>query len=356
MIYYLVTPEGADTINAYVNSWGPAPGSRIRCLMYQTLKEARLLEPGTYIFSDLERLSPAGLKLAKCAWEVLSAAGPRVRLLNNPFRVLCRFDLLRGLFDIGKNRFRAVRATESLRSLRYPVFVREEYEHNGGLTPLIHTPRDLVRSLRLLRLKGYRFRDLLVVEFCDTSDRVGIFRKYSAFRVGREILPRHLLFSRQWSLKKPDLSDPLLAKEQEEYLGGNPHRAWLEEIFQIAGIEYGRIDYSMMGESPQIWEINTNPTVRKLTPRLTSAFEAIDCPPGSGGAVQMTIDRQLARAIEAEEQWKPLARLHRRMARRLSSSQWVSPAIPIVKTILGSTAGWSWKLKVSSNEKLPHRN
>src|SRR5262245_53996713 len=229
VIYYLVTPGCGATMDEYVQSWGPGPGSRIQYLMYHTLRENRLLRPGTYIFTDLERLSPPELELAQRVWDTLSAAGPRVRLLNNPSQVHCRYDLLQRLFADGKNRFRAIRANEGFRSLRYPVFIREEDEHNGALTPLINSPRDLAGCLRTLRLKGHRVRDLLVVEFCDTSDGDGVFRKYAAFRVGSEILPRHQLFSRQWNLKKPDLLDPLLAKEQEEYLLRNPHRAWLEE-------------------------------------------------------------------------------------------------------------------------------
>ena len=57
------------------------------------------------------------------------------------------------------------------------------------------------------RFKGYRARDLLGVEFCDTSDATGLFRKYSAFLVDGEVLPRHLLFSKSWHLKKPDIAD-----------------------------------------------------------------------------------------------------------------------------------------------------
>ncbi len=332
-------------MNEYVRFWGPAPGSRIQYRMYHTLRETQLLRPGTYIFSDLERLSPPELKLAQHVWETISNAGPRVRLLNNPSRVLCRYDLLRRLFDNGKNRFRAVRATEPLHSLRFPVFVREENDHNGNLTPLIYNRGDLAWPLRSLRLRGYRLHDLLVVEFCNTSDTTGIFRKYSAFRVGREILPRHMLFSRQWSVKRPDLLDPLLAKEQERYLLENPHRSWLEEIFRFAGIEYGRIDYSMMGNEPQVWEINTNPTVRKLTPRLTSAFEAIDCPVLSGEAISLRIDPSLAQAIQTEEHQRRRARLYRQAIGRLSSSQWVRPLMPIAKILLRFPFGGLRKIK-----------
>jgi len=315
-------------MNPYARSWGPAPGSRLQVLRYDNLREIKLLNLGTYIFSDLERLSPPELQLAQHVWETLSNARPSLRLLNNPSRVLRRYGLLCKLFDEGKNRFRAVRATEPLQSLRFPVFVRKENDHKGNLTSLIYNSGDLAWALRSLRLRGYRLHDLLVIEFCNTSDSAGIFRKYSAFRIGGEILPRHMLFSRKWNLKKPDLVDPPLAKEQEGYLLENPHRSWLSEIFDLAGIEYGRIDYSMMGNDPQVWEINTNPTVRKLTPRLTSALEAIDCLARSAETIPLSIDQSLAQAIQTEGCQRRRVPLYLQMVRRLSSSQWIKPLIP----------------------------
>jgi len=317
----------------------------MQILRYDNLREIQRLKPGSYIFSDLERLSPPELKLAQHVWETLSNAGPRLRLLNNPSRVLCRHDLLSRLFEEGKNRFRAVRATEPLHSLRFPVFIREENDHNGNLTPLIYKRADLAWPLRALRLRGHRLHDLLVVEFCDTSDPAGIFRKYSAFRIGEAILPRHLLFSRNWNLKRPDLVDPPLAKEQERYLNENPHRSWLAEIFDLSGIEYGRIDYSMMGSEPQTWEINTNPMVRQLTPRLTSAFEAIDHPVLSEEAIPLRIDPSLARAIHARESQRRRDRRYRQVIEKFSSSQWARPLLVIAKTLLRSPLGGLRKIK-----------
>jgi len=336
MIFYLVTPEGREAMDHYVSSWGPVPGSRIRILLYDDLLRIRVLNPGTYIFSDLERLSPPGLKLACQAWEILSVAGSGVRLLNDPSRVLCRYDLLRKLFDEGKNCFNAIRASESLQSLHYPVFVREEKQHSGNLMPLMHSRSELVSGLRSLRLQGYHRRDLLVVEFCDTSDSAGVFRKYSAFMVGGEILPRHVIFSRHWMVKKPDLVDPGLAQVQEEYLRANPHKSWLTETFKLSGIEYGRIDYSLMGNKPQVWEINTNPTVRKLTPRLTSAFEAIDCQIDSGRTIPITINQKLAEAFVIEERRRRNAHLFRKVVGGVTSSQLIRPLIPMMKSLVRS--------------------
>ncbi len=334
MIFYLVTAAGKNTMEQYVSSWGPVPESRIRFVLYDDLPGLRALNLGTYIFSDLERLSPSGLQLACQTWKALALAGSQVRLLNDPSRVLCRYDLLQKLFEEGGNRFKAIRATESLQSLDYPVFVREENQHTGSLTLLLHTQRELVSGLKSLRLKGYRRKDLLVVEFCDTSDSAGIFRKYSAFIVGGEIIPRHVIFSRHWSVKKPDLIDPHLAEVQEEYLRENPHRSWLMEIFKLSGIEYGRIDYSLMGNKLQVWEINTNPTVRKLTPRLTSAFEAIDGQIASGPTIPFAIDQKLAGIIAKEKRRQRKTQQFRKMVGSLTSNQLIRPLVPIMKSFV----------------------
>jgi hypothetical protein len=339
MIYYLVSPQGYSAIQSFALSWGPAPESRIRLMRYDDLAKVKTLASGVYVFSDLERLSPVEIGLARHVWETLSGAGPGVRLLNNPSRVLCRYDLQRRLYEMGINRFRAVRATEPLRTLRYPVFVREEHEHTGNLTPLIGHPDDLNRRLRSLRLKGYRLRDLLVIEFCDTSDQHGIFRKYSAIRVGDIILPRHLLFSRKWNLKRPDLDGPSLDREKEDYLEGHPHRDWLRAIFDTAGIEYGRIDYSFLGKDPQVWEINTNPTVKKLTPRLTEALEALEGPLPSGGAIPLTIDPEMARSVRTHVLDRLRGRSYRKMVGTFVSSQWLRPLLPLAKSLLHGSFG-----------------
>lgn len=334
MIFYLVTAKGQNAMEHYVNSWVTGSENRMHFLFYHDLLGMKAFVSGTYIFSDLERLLPGELIAACQLWEALSAAGPGVRLLNDPSRVLCRYDLLRKLLDEGKNNFNIIRARESLVSLHYPVFVREENEHTGSLTPLIHSQRELMGWLRTLRLQGYPLPDLLVVEFCDTSDRAGVFRKYSAFIVGGEIIPRHVIFSCHWDVKKPDLVDPHLAGVQEEYLNMNPHKSWLKETFRLSGIEYGRIDYSLLGDMPQVWEINTNPTVRKLTPRLTAAFESIDSKMDSGPTIPFAVDRKLAGVIAIEKRRHRNTQRFRKMVGTLTSNQLVRPLGTMMKSFV----------------------
>ena len=76
-------------------------------------------------------------------------------------------------------------------------------------------------------------------------------------RVGDRIVPRHLLFSRDWVVKPPNriVSEANLAAERE-YLQSNPHQQQLRQIFDLARIEYGRIDYSIVNGKVQCWEID----------------------------------------------------------------------------------------------------
>lgn len=57
--------------------------------------------------------------------------------------------------------------------------------------------------------------------------------------------------------------------EEHDYVEKNPHEGRLREVFRLARIDYGRMDYGMLDGQVQVWEINTNPTIRsgKLNPR-----------------------------------------------------------------------------------------
>ena len=247
-----------------------------------------------------------------------------------------RFELLELLGESGRNRFRAVRATEVSALQHFPVFLREADEHTGPLTELLHDRREVERALVWVRMKGYRLRDLIAVEFCDTSDEAGIFRKYCAYNVGGRIVPRHVTCGRGWMVRHGTAQvDDANIQEEREYMRSNPHEAWLHETFELAGIDYGRADYALLDGQPQLWEINLNPTVgRVLHPRpghqrlpehiralrqparrafyeqFQDALEAIDQPQG-GDSIEIDVPRQVLARIEAERRRGRLARAHR---------------------------------------------
>lgn len=300
-IVYLVTRRYDFTMHQYLHNWRDSLNANIQIKHYESLSRSNNMPPGTYIFSDVERLSYVGRTLAHALWNQLATTSDTITLLNHPKHSLRRHQLLRMLEKCGQNAFRARWLTENLDELRYPVFIREEREHSGNLTPLISSRRELNAAISALRRLNYKPRELLVVEFCDTADEVGVYRKYSAFVVGGEVIPRHLLFGHSWMLKHPELSDEDKSREQREYVFSNPHGEELGRIAAAAGIDYGRIDYAMLNGRIQVWEINTNPVVvrseadykpinwavhQQFATRIAGAFERIA---GHGGGRQKTV-------------------------------------------------------------------
>jgi hypothetical protein len=263
MIYYLVTDRHHYTMRQYLQSWGRDLARAVQVVPYAALPRNRELPVGTYIFSDIERLNALQRPLVSGVWEQLARAGNAVRLLNHPTRSLRRHDLLRCLHERGINRFNAFLPSEPGQPWRYPVFLRQENEHTGSLSPLLRNKEEVRQALLTLVMDGYSPRDLLVVELCDTADGEGVYRKYAAFRVGDRILPRHVLFSRSWVLKDLDLLEPSHREEVRHYCRTNPHEEQLLALFNLAGIQYGRIDYALLDGAIQVWEINTNPVVMR---------------------------------------------------------------------------------------------
>ena len=107
----------------------------------------------------------------------------------------------------------------------------------------------------------------MIVEFCDTKDSFGLVRKYSAFKVGDFVLAKNLMFSTQRMVKRhftltDEESSQELVQEQQEYIRTNPHEEWIRGVFDLAGISFGRIDYGFYEGAPQVWEVNTDPTLQ----------------------------------------------------------------------------------------------
>ncbi len=263
MIWYLVTAAHAYTVSEHLRGdWGAALRKPMVVMPYELLTRMPVLPQGSYIFSDLERLDAMPRKVLGKLWNGLQANG--CRMLNHPERSLRRLELLDALHADGSNRFRAFRADTPGEPWRYPVFLRQEKEHSGARSPLLHDLQSVREAMLQLVLAGHALADLLVVEMCDTSDPDGIYRKYSAFRIGDHIVPRHVLFSRKWMLKDMDLLEPTHRAETRDYCQNNPHETELRRLFTRAQIDYGRIDYALDRDGRiQVWEINTNPQIMR---------------------------------------------------------------------------------------------
>ncbi len=226
IVYFVKGQHDRETVRDFLDTWGKVLAHRFHVVRYEELDGHLVLPRGTYAFSDLERLGSEELERAAELHQRLTEVEPPVRILNRPLRSKRRYELLDLLHRERINDFRAYRLEETWNPRRFPVFLRLENQHNGPETGLLNTPGEVETEIARLWLKGVPLRDVLIVEFVDTSDSRGLFRKYGAFVVDGQIVPRHLYFSRTWAFKEFDLLEP-----------ENPHQAALAEIARLPGDE-----------------------------------------------------------------------------------------------------------------------
>lgn len=215
--------------------------------------------PTVVVFTDLERISEQIAQRLLPVWSHYSSAVP---VLNHPTRALRRYDLLRALADRGLNSFEVHRLSDERVPRSFPVFLRRENDHAGAQSDLIHTERELLRVVRECWEQIQDEDEWLVVEQLSVPPVDGLIPKYGAFRVGPHIIPRHLMFGDSWEVKyNSDDYNKKHASLEEEYLRSNPHEDELRAIFELANIEFGRIDYIIADGRLQTFEINTNPSL-----------------------------------------------------------------------------------------------
>lgn len=264
MIAYLVSREHDYTMQSFLVGYGAALARQFTIIDYEQLfAKQSMARFECVIFSDLDRLHPTMRVQLGRLHDFLRSEYPATRILNHPQQSMLRYDLLRSLYRRGINRFDVCRVRDREMPTRFPVVYRFEAGSETGALPLLQTAAEVEalfeRSDTAQPGAPVGLDERLLVEFCDTADAQGIYRKYGAFIVGERIVPRHVFFSRQWMVKLADLADPALLDEERAYIEANPHAAQLLDICRQAGIGYGRIDYSLLEGRVQVWEINTNP-------------------------------------------------------------------------------------------------
>ena len=261
MIYFFTAAAKFAPMRLYLKDWGAPLRRRVRIVAYEERPDPAAFPDASFVFADVDRLPPEATAIAVALWEGLAVRGERVRLLNDPRRALRRFALLRRLHQEGWNRFDVRRPGELRAGLRYPVFVRHALEHQGAYTPLLRDEAELDAALARLRAAGHEDAALMIVEFLDTRCPDGLYRKYAATIVGERILAHHVMFGREWEVKGSPLREPRLAEEERAFQLAHPHEARLRDLFALAEIGYGRVDYAVLDGALQVWEINTNPTL-----------------------------------------------------------------------------------------------
>jgi hypothetical protein len=269
VITFWVNRGGLFGVQNYLGHRGRSLADRFEMRVYEDFAGDRIELPGgPHIFAALDQATPAQRELVGRMWDTHAAAMPHVPRLNDPRRVLLRFELLERLWEVGLNRFRVYRTDQADQVARFPVFIRHRHRHDGPATRLVRSHDELRLMLTALRIRGHRMRDHMIVEYCDVSGPDGLFRKYAAFKVGPHIIPSHVFASPHWTVKSVQ-NQPTEASVQEglQFQRENPHAAWLTQVFELAGIDYGRVDYGVADGAPQVWEINLNATLGRAEGR-----------------------------------------------------------------------------------------
>lgn len=233
------------------------------------------LSKGTVIWSDMDRLTVAEIDTASALSHKMRLEQPDVAQLNHPRESLQRFDLLRELFANGINDFRVYRPEALPDDIRFPVFLRDETGAAYETPRLLQNYRELDSALA--GLPGMGFVRPMIVEFGSKPGSDGYYRKYSAYRIGGRIYAQHCFAKQNWFIKDPGRGVPEQhVEEHRAYVRDNPHRLSLMPIFDKASITYGRIDYTVLDNRIQVFEINTNPTVLSYPP---TPFDSYDSTP-----------------------------------------------------------------------------
>jgi hypothetical protein len=129
----------------------------------------------------------------------------------------------------------------------FPLLLRSPGFHTGRYFVRVDTERDFAASLA--SLPG---SEIFVIQFMDTSDCEGKYRKYRVMTIGGELYPLHAAVSRDWKVHyftADMIENPEHRAEDAAFLDNMPsvmgRRAMdaLHRINETLGLDYGGIDF-----------------------------------------------------------------------------------------------------------------
>jgi hypothetical protein len=309
MIVYVAQGRHLDTLGCYITSAHANPiKKRVRLLSYRAFFAAKRLPVATYILTDHDRLSAGDRERLWGVCQALEAGSPAIRILNHPTRVLRRLDMLQELHRQGINDFQVYPLIGQERPSQYPVFLRSEGEHGGERSELIEDEDALAKEIpKFLRTRRYkRGHGSIVVGYIESQDEEGRALKYAAFRVGDHVVPRHRFLGKTWFVRGPEYLTEETAAAEREWMTSFPEIDQIRRIFDVAGIEYGRLDFAVIDGKVQAFEINTNPQTIGFSqeplrrgadalfgPNFTKALESLDCTQSGWVAIDMPLSRRM---------------------------------------------------------------
>jgi nitrogen regulatory protein PII-like uncharacterized protein len=260
LINIVTTRSHAYTVRHLVHQLGNA-----RSWSYERLFRQKELRSGTWIFTDHERLSNFEIALAAKLANKLEQGGAQV--LNHPARVHSRYELLTALRKAGINDFSVWRCESQPRPNSFPVFIRNEFDHLSGDLELIPDQEALDAALNQMKQNGIPLTGKLVIEYAGQEVSPGVWQRFATYRVGYRMIAHHNVVDFKWVAKDVEDEQRVLAhpmfetfvENERRFVADNLYDEVLRQAFDLAGIDYGRADFSLVNGRPQIFEINTNP-------------------------------------------------------------------------------------------------
>jgi hypothetical protein len=263
MVTFLTTARHRYTIDKYLKHWGISLAQGVRVIPYELLFCLGSVSSGTYIFTDMDRLSPKYLKQAARWYQVLKEQNATV--LNDPAKFAGRLELLQLLYRDGSNHFNAYPLSQRYEA-RFPLFIRLDAGHNGPISDLIYDTASLEVEVHKLE-KSSQSPEPIVVEYLDYKEADQRHYKYSHFRIGSKLIFAGMVCGQSWCLKGMEDFNEMIEHRELEASQVTIHNKTLMARFEAAGIEFGRIDYAIVNGQVEVFEINTNPEL------------GIPCPP-----------------------------------------------------------------------------
>ena len=103
-----------------------------------------------------------------------------------------------------------------------------------------------------------------MVEYAAEPVRPGLLPEAGGLAHRAALVPQICVHDDNWLVKYGKLAcaTPELYEDELGIVRENPYAEPVQRAFEIAGIEYGRADFGLVGGRVQIYEINTNPTLK----------------------------------------------------------------------------------------------
>jgi len=277
--------------------WSIPGAPAMQGVLYNRLRKRRLAAAAV-VFCDVERMGAEQEDRIAALARGWRDSGAAPLMLNTPPRALRRYALMKALKREGINRADVVRLDEpgAIDRIRFPCFIRYENGHidRGGEPVLLATPDALAARLADMRAQGETLYGKIAAEYEDVRDTAGRHAKYSYFRVGDALVAGHRFVHDHWFVKAPSQAllerAPDLVDAERAFVEEAPFRDVIGHVFDIAGIEYGRVDFGVRADGGlHVFEINTNPRhplmpeahparreiVADVKSRLARAFSAL---------------------------------------------------------------------------------